>query len=177
MKFLETDIPGVIAVGSEPSKDERGSFARTFCHQEFEEQGLVTTFVQWSTSFNRQRGTIRGMHYQSEPYPETKLIRCTRGAIYDVVLDLRPDSPTYLGWTATELSDSAPQMLYVPVGVAHGFQALSDDTEVSYYISEPYRPESARGVRWDDPAFSIQWPLPVSTISERDCSYPDFASE
>ena len=177
MIFTPTELSGVFIIEPEPKTDERGMFARTWCRQDFTERGLDAIWVQSSLSFNPLRGTLRGLHYQALPYPETKLIRCTQGALYDVVVDLRPGSPTYGRHAAVELSAENRRQLYVPGGLAHGFQTLSDDTEVLYLISEYYRPELARGVRWNDPAFGIRWPLAVTMISDGDKSYSDFSRE
>ena len=174
MIFNETKLAGVFEVHIEPKCDERGFFARSWCKQEFEANGLNWKLVQCSLSFNERKGTLRGIHYQAAPYPETKLVRCTRGAIYDVVVDLRPQSATYKQWIGATLTAENRQMLYVPEGCAHGFVTLEDDTEVFYQMSEFYNAESARGVRWDDPAFRIVWPLPAEVISDRDRTYPDF---
>lgn len=176
MIFTETEIAGVVVIDPEPAGDARGSFARTFCAQEFALHGLEPAVAQCSVSHNRHRGTVRGLHYQLAPHAECKLVRCPRGAIYDVAVDLRPKSPTYLGWTATELSPDNGRMLYVPEGVAHGFQTLRDDTEVAYQMSVEFHAESYRGARFDDPAFGIEWPLPVSAISERDRGYPQLVA-
>ncbi len=177
MTFHETRLAGLYTIDWEPLHDERGFFARTFCRREFEARGLNGTVAQSSVSYTRQRGTLRGMHYQEAPHGEAKLIRCVRGAVYDVAIDLRPDSVTFRQWAAVELR-AAPgrvaSMLYVPEGFAHGFQTLEDDTELLYQMSEFYTPEAARGVRWDDPAFGVQWPEPVRVMSERDRDYPDF---
>jgi dTDP-4-dehydrorhamnose 3,5-epimerase len=154
--------------------DERGFFARTLCARELADQGLKHVFVQCSISFNNRKGTLRGLHYQTPPHEEVKLVRCTMGAIYDVIVDLRPASPTYLKYFAVELSQDNRKMLYVPEGFAHGFQTLADRTEVFYQISEFYHPEHSAGHRWDDPAFGIDWPLEVSVISERDRRYASF---
>lgn len=177
MLFHRTSIEGLWIVEPELCTDERGFFARTWCEQAFSQQGLETRFVQCSISGNRTRGTLRGMHYQCAPDEETKLIRCTAGAIYDVALDLRAGSPTFGKWEACELSAENHRMFYIPRGFAHGFQSLVDDAEVSYQISTHWKPESARGVRWDDPAFRIRWPLPVSIISERDGAWPLWKGE
>ena len=175
MIFRETPIPGAYLIELEPLVDERGSFARTFAVDEFEAHGLETRVVQCNTSVNDRAGTLRGMHYQVPPRAEAKLVRCARGAIFDVVVDLRPESPTYCAWYGAELSAANGRMLFVPVGLAHGFQSLEDDTEVLYQMSEAYSPEHARGVRWDDPAFGIEWPEAAErTISPRDREYPDF---
>jgi dTDP-4-dehydrorhamnose 3,5-epimerase len=154
--------------------DERGYFARTFCAQEFEAHGLNPHLVQCSTAFNLWRGTLRGLHWQAPPKSEAKLVRVTRGAIHDVIVDLRPDSPTRLQHVAVELTADNGQMLYIPEGLAHGFQTLADSTEVSYQMSEFFAPECARGARWNDPAFGITWPLPNPIMNDRDRSYPDF---
>jgi dTDP-4-dehydrorhamnose 3,5-epimerase len=174
MEFLKTKLPGVFEVHIEAKLDERGFFARTWCQQEFETQGLAAKLAQCSLSFNKRKGTLRGMHYQVAPHEETKLIRCTQGAIYDVVLDLRPQSPSFQEWIAVELTAEKRNMIYVPQGCAHGFLTLEDQSEVTYQMSEFQNPESARGVRWDDPAFQIQWPAKVEVISERDRNYPNF---
>jgi dTDP-4-dehydrorhamnose 3,5-epimerase len=174
MIFQETSIPGVLVIEPERLEDERGFFARTFCSEEFEARGLRFEFVQCSVSFNRVPGTLRGMHYQAAPAEEAKLVRCTRGTIYDVALDLRPDSETFRSWFAVELSAGNHRMLYIPEGVAHGFQTIEPDSEVFYQISPAYVPELARGVRWDDPAFSIEWPAAERTISESDRQRSDF---
>lgn len=174
MIFHETRLPGVFEIHLEPKTDERGFFARTWCQTEFEAQGLHPNLVQCSISFNTRQGTLRGMHYQAQPHAEAKLVRCTRGAIYDVVLDLRPDSYTYKEWLAVVLTADNRNMVYVPEGCAHGFLTLADETEVFYQMSEFYSPESARGVRWNDPAFHIVWPAAIEVISERDRTYPDF---
>lgn len=176
MRFIATELAGAYVVEPEKMEDERGFFARLWCADEFRKRGLESNLAQVSISYNRLRGTVRGMHYQAPPHEETKLIRCTAGAVHDVIIDLRADSPTFGKWHATELSVRNRRLLYVPRGFAHGFQGLEDDTEVQYMISVAYYPEAARGVRWDDPAFRIRWPLPVSSISERDLSFPPFAS-
>lgn len=173
MRFAETPIPGAFVVEAEPRADERGFFARTWCREEFETRGLEPRLAQCSVSYNRHAGTLRGMHYQKAPHAEAKLVRCTVGAVYDVLVDLRPDSPAYLHWFGAELTAANRRGLYVPVGVAHGFQTLADDTEVFYQISEPYHPELAGGVRWDDPALGIRWPLADPILSPRDRSFPD----
>jgi dTDP-4-dehydrorhamnose 3,5-epimerase len=174
MKFHETRMSGVFEVCLEPKHDERGFFARAWCQKEFEAHGLNSRFVQSNISFNLRRGTLRGIHYQAAPYEEAKLVRCARGAIYDVVLDLRPLSPTFKDWIPLVLTAKKRNMVYVPEGCAHGFLTLEDETEVSYQMSEFYNAESARGVRWDDPAFRIVWPEKIEMISERDRSYADF---
>jgi dTDP-4-dehydrorhamnose 3,5-epimerase len=174
MLFRKTKLPGVFEVDIEPKCDERGFFARSWCRQEFESNGLNAKLVQCSLSFNARKGTLRGIHYQAAPYPETKLVRCTRGAIYDVVVDLRPQSPTYKQWIGATLTAENRQMLYVPEECGHGFLTLADDTEVFYQISEAYHPELARGVRWNDLAFDITWPGVAEQMSDRDRTYPNF---
>jgi dTDP-4-dehydrorhamnose 3,5-epimerase len=173
--FRETPIAGAYVIELERIEDERGSFARTFAVDEFAGHGLETRVVQCNTSTNLRAGTLRGLHYQVAPRAEAKLVRVVRGSIFDVVVDLRPDSPTYCDWYGAELSAANGRMLFVPVGLAHGFQTLEDETEVLYQMSEEYSPEHARGVRWDDPAFGIDWPEAAErTLSERDRTYPDF---
>jgi dTDP-4-dehydrorhamnose 3,5-epimerase len=173
MRFCETKVAGAWLIEPEPVADERGFFARVFCREEFAEHGLNPDLAQGNVSYNHARGTLRGMHYQAAPHQEAKLVRCTRGAIWDVALDLRPGSPTYLAWAGYELSDANRSMLYVPEGCAHGFLTLTDGAEVTYQMSAPYAPAAARGVRWDDPAFGIDWPGEVVVINQRDASYPD----
>lgn len=175
MRFTETALPGVFLIDIEPLEDDRGFFARLWCRDELARKGLASDLAQISVSFNRRRGTLRGMHYQVAPHEEVKLVRCTRGAIYDVLVDLRPGSPTYRRWMSAELTADNRRTLYVPKGVAHGFQTLTDDAEVLYQISEFHHPESARGVRWDDPAFGIEWPDQAPILSGRDSGYPDFS--
>ncbi len=174
MIFTETPLLGAFVVEPEPIEDARGLFARTWCRREFEARGLETRIAQCSTSFNKRKGTLRGMHYQVSPAAETKIIRCTRGSLYDVILDMRPDSPTFTRHFAVVLTAENRKMLYVPTGFAHGFQTLEDDTELLYQISEFYAPDHARGVRWDDPVFGIRWPEDERTIVGRDRSYPNF---
>ncbi len=174
MIFKETALLGAYTIELEAAEDERGSFARTFCEREFEAQGLNARFVQCSLSVNARRGTLRGMHYQAEPHAETKLVHCVRGALYDVIIDLRLQSATYCRWVGVELSAANNTLLYVPEGFAHGFQTLEDDTAVYYHISTFYAPQSARGVRWNDPAFAITWPLSDLLISNRDSGLPDY---
>lgn len=176
MTFCDTPLADVLVIEPERIEDERGFFARTFAHDEFARRGLRTSFAQCSVSYNRKAGTLRGMHLQKAPHEETKLIRCTRGAIFDVALDLRPGSASYRRWFAVELTAENRRMIYIPEGVAHGFQALTDDSEVFYQISVPFDAASATGVRWDDPAFEIEWPPAAArVISARDRSYPDFS--
>jgi dTDP-4-dehydrorhamnose 3,5-epimerase len=174
MTFHETKLPGVYEIHIEPQCDERGFFARCWCQKELESKGLSARVAQCSISFNARKGTLRGMHGQAEPFSETKIVRCTKGAIYDVAVDLRPNSPTFKEWVAVVLTAENRHMLYVPQGCGHGLMTLEDETEVFYQISEFYNPESSRGVRWDDPAFGISWPSAVEVISERDRTYPDF---
>ena len=171
MIFTETTLPGAFIIEPTLFPDERGFFAYTWNQEEFGQQGLDVRFVQANASFNKLRGTLRGLHFQIAPYEETKLVRCTVGAIYDVIVDLREDSPTFRQWTSVELSSSNRLELYVPQGFAHGFQTLEDNTEVAYQISEYYHPEAARGVRWNDPALGIKWPLPFTTMSNRDRAF------
>jgi dTDP-4-dehydrorhamnose 3,5-epimerase len=174
MKFEESKISGAFEIAPESIPDERGFFARTWCQNEFALHRLNSRLVQCNISFNTRVGTLRGMHYQASPHAETKLVRCTQGAIYDVVMDMRAESPTFKKWFGAELTAENHRMIYVPEGCAHGFITLKDKTEVFYQMSEFYKPESARGVRWDDPAFKITWPAKVQVISERDRNYPDF---
>jgi len=174
MLFKEVKLPGVYEIELEPHPDERGFFARTWCQEEFKSHGLKSSLVQCSISFNNKRGTLRGLHFQAHPHGETKLVRCTRGAIYDVVVDLRPSSPRFKEWYAAVLSEENRKTLYIPEGCAHGLMTLEDDTEVLYQMNEFYSAESARGVRWNDPAFGVDWPGSVEVISDRDRNYPDF---
>lgn len=174
MIFNKTDLPGVIEIQMEPLRDERGFFARSWCEKEFQEHNLNPRLVQCSISFNEKKGTLRGIHYQAEPFPEAKLVRCTRGSLYDIALDLRRDSPSYLRWIGVELSAENRRALYIPEGCAHGFLTLEENTEALYQMSEFYHPEAARGVRWNDPAFGIVWPGKVEVMSDRDRNYPDF---
>ena len=175
MLFEETDLKGVFLIKPEIFTDQRGFFARSFCRREFEAHGLDPRVVQCSISFNIKKSTLRGMHFQRPPHAEIRLVRCTRGAVYDVVLDLRAGSPTFRRWVATELSDENRLAIYVPEGFAHGFQTLEAETEVFYQISEFHNQTAAAGVRWDDTAFGIEWPKANRTISAKDLSYPDFA--
>jgi dTDP-4-dehydrorhamnose 3,5-epimerase len=174
MIFAETGLAGVFEVYPEPHSDERGLFARTWCQKEFADRGLSGKLVQCSTSFNARRGTLRGLHYQAAPFAEAKLVRCTAGAIYDIALDLRESSTTFLQWHGAHLNSRNRHALYVPEGCAHGFLTIEDDSEVFYQMTEFYHPESARGVRWDDPAFNIVWPEKITVISDRDRALPDF---
>ena len=173
MTFAETKLKGAFVVEMQKLEDERGFFARSWCEREFREHGLDYRLVQCNVSFNKRKGTLRGMHYQVPPFAERKLVRCTRGALFDVMLDLRPDSDTFLQWTAVELTDGNGKMAFVPKGFGHGFQTLEENTEISYHMSEFYAPESARGVRWNDPLFNITWPGGELTITDRDNQYPD----
>jgi dTDP-4-dehydrorhamnose 3,5-epimerase len=174
MIFTETPLGGAFVVESEPIHDDRGFFARTWCQREFEAHGLAARWVQCNLSFNKKAGTLRGMHFQTAPHAEAKLIRCTSGAIHDVIIDLRPESPTFKQHFGTVLTSGSHVMLYVPEGFAHGFLTLEDGAEVFYQMGNFYDPACARGVRWDDPAFGIRWPSEVRIISEKDRSYPNF---
>jgi dTDP-4-dehydrorhamnose 3,5-epimerase len=176
MRFTETPLTGGWVIDLEELGDERGWFARTFDSEEFRVRGLNPEVVQCNASFNPRRGTLRGMHYQAEPHGESKLVRCVRGAIFDVAVDLRADSPTFRAWHGVELSGGNRRAYYIPAGLAHGFQTLTDDCEVLYQMGHRYVPEAARGVRWDDPAFAIAWPDGDGEriIAEKDRAYPDF---
>ncbi len=174
MVFKETRLKGAFLIEIERFEDTRGFFAYAFSQREFEWHGLTSRVVNTNISFNKKRGTLRGMHYQVAPYEEAKLIRCTRGAIYDVIIDLRRDSVSYGRWIGVELTADSYKLLYVPEQFAHGFQTLEDDTELVYQVSQVYSPESARGVRYDDPAFGIEWPLKVEVISDRDARWPNW---
>lgn len=171
MRFRELAIPGVVEVEIEPAEDERGLFARTFCADEFAAAGIPFTVAQASVSFNAVRGTLRGMHFQRAPHEEAKVVRCTAGRVFDVVVDLRPGSPTLHAWIAVELSAEARNAVYVPAGCAHGFLTLEDACELEYLISTPYVADAAAGVRWDDPTLGIDWPFEPVVISERDRSF------
>jgi dTDP-4-dehydrorhamnose 3,5-epimerase len=175
MIWRETELPGAFVVETEPIEDERGWFARIHDESELEERGLASRFVQSSIAFNKEWGTLRGLHYQAEPHVEAKLVRCIRGAVHDVIVDLRPSSATFKRWAAVELSAAGGKMLYVPEGLAHGYLTLEDETETLYLISAAYAPEAARGVRWDDPAFGIEWPHDPRVMSEKDKAWPDFS--
>lgn len=175
MLFSEVNIHGAYLITMEPHHDERGYFARTWCQEEFNRIGLASEWKQCSVSYNKKAGTLRGMHYQAAPYEENKLIRVIKGAIYDVIVDIRPSSPTFKRWQAFELSDRTYTQLYVPKGVAHGFQTLQDDTEILYQISEVFKPDSSRGIYYLDPAFTINWPIqPPTVISDKDLSYKNW---
>jgi dTDP-4-dehydrorhamnose 3,5-epimerase len=173
MTFSETKLSGAFIVELEKFEDERGFFAHSWSEKEFAARRLDSSMVECSISFNWKRGTLRGMHYQAAPHGQVKIVRCTKGAIYDVIIDLRAASPTFKQWVGVELTAENHSMLYVPKGFAHGFQTLEDASEVFYQMSEVYAPESGRGVRWNDPAFKIAWPEPVSLVNERDGTYPD----
>jgi len=174
MRFIETELAGAVIVEIEKLEDHRGFCARTWCQREFDLHQLDSSFVQANTSLNHVKGTLRGMHYQAEPYGETKLVRCTQGAIYDVIIDLRPNSPTYRKWIGVELTADNYRMLFVPRMFAHGFQTLEDKSVVTYQVGQFYTPGSERGVRFNDPAFNIKWPLAISVISDKDQKWPDF---
>ena len=174
MIFQATRIPGVFEIEMELHKDGRGSFARSWCQKEFEIHGLDSRVVQCNVSHNAMKGTLRGMHYQAVPFAEAKLVRCTAGEVYDVVLDLRDQSPTFCQWFGTTLSAENRRSVYIPEGCAHGFLTLQNDSEVFYQMSEFYHPEAGRGVRWNDPAFQIEWPEMPLVMSERDRTYADF---
>jgi dTDP-4-dehydrorhamnose 3,5-epimerase len=180
MIFKETRLKGAYIIELETIRDERGFFARSYCQREFAARGLNLQLVQCNVSFNKQKGTLRGMHYQEAPHAEAKLVTCASGAIHDVIIDLRRESPTFGQWTSVILKgyvsdrESVLRLLYVPEGCAHGYQTLEDDTHVSYQMSEFYHPESGRGVRWNDPAFGITWPALEPIVSDRDRNYPDF---
>jgi dTDP-4-dehydrorhamnose 3,5-epimerase len=175
MIFTPTELQDAVIIDPEVREDARGFFARIWCQDELGAQGLNTSVVQVNMSYSRTRGTLRGMHYQRAPHAETKLVRCTMGAIYDVIVDIRPESPTYLRWIGVELSAKNHRMLYIPEGFAHGFQTLTDDVEVTYQVTAFYTPGAEGGARYDDPAFGIRWPLDVTVISEKDRGWPDFS--
>ena len=176
MIYHYTPIPGVFLIETERHEDIRGWFQRTYCAEEFGDMGMVTNFAQCSTSYNEMSGTLRGLHYQTVPHAETKLVRCIRGAIFDVVVDIRPESPTYGKWIAAELDSAAGSMLYMPEGCAHGFQTLVPNSEVSYQISTPYNAAASTGIRWNDPSLKIDWPLPNPILSEKDRDLPTLAN-
>ena len=177
MKFTQTPLTGAYIINLEKKTDDRGFFARTWCTQEFGQHGLNPNLVQQNMSLTLKKGTLRGMHFQTPPHAETKVVRCTRGAIYDVIIDLRPNSPTHKHWFGVELTAKNYQMIYVPEGFAHGFVTLTDNSEVSYLVTAFYNPESDSGVRYNDPAFNIKWPIPITTISDKDASFPDYQGE
>lgn len=174
MKFTETRLKGAFIVEIEKLADDRGFFARSWCRKEFEARGLTSRVLQANVSFNRKKGTLRGMHHQLAPFQESKLVRCTRGAIYDVIIDLRPGSPTYKQWVGTELTADNYRLFFVPEDFAHGFLTLVDDTEITYQVSQFYTPGAEKGIRFNDPTFKIRWPLEVSVISDKDRNWPDF---
>jgi dTDP-4-dehydrorhamnose 3,5-epimerase len=175
MIFTETKLRGAFVIDIERRDDERGFFARAWCQEEFAARGLSTHLVQANISFSQRAGTLRGLHYQVKPHEEVKLVRCTRGAVYDVIVDLRPESSTYLQWVSVELTADNRTMLYVPEGLVHGYQTLTDKAEVLYQVSQVYSPESERGVRWDDPAVGIEWPrIDPRIISAKDKSWPNY---
>ncbi len=175
MIFQETRLEGAFIIEPEPIEDPRGFFARAWCQREFQAHGLKTHLAQANIAFSRKRGTLRGLHYQAPPAAEAKLIRCVRGAIFDAIIDLRPDSPSYEEWLGVELTAENYRMLYVPEGFAHGYQSLLDDTEAFYMVSQFYTPGAERGIRWDDPAFGIEWPIrEAPTVSEKDRGWPPY---
>ncbi len=175
MIFRTTGLKDAFIIEIQKFEDSRGFFGRTFCQKEFEKSGIAMNVAQANVSYNKTKGTLRGMHYQAAPFGEAKLVRCTRGSIYDVIIDVRPDSPTYKQWTGVELSADCYSMLYVPENFAHGFLTLEDDTEVIYQVSQFYTPASERGIRYDDPAFRINWPLEVRVISDKDANWPAYS--
>jgi len=178
MRFIETDLPGAFVIDLERREDERGFFARAWCEEELSAHGLNTRVSQCNLSFNERRGTLRGLHYQAPPHAEVKIIRCTRGAVYDVIVDVRPESDTYTRWVGVELTAENRRLLYIPEGFAHGYLTLEDETETFYQVSEPYTPDAERGARWNDSAFGIEWPEAGElVISEKDRSWPDFRPE
>lgn len=174
MKFIESKLKGAFIIEPDLLRDDRGFFARSWCRREGEAHGLYPDWLQCNISFNEKKGTLRGMHWQAAPCDEIKLVRCSRGAVYDVIIDLRSDSSTFMQWVGAELSADNYRMMYVPKGFAHGFLTLQDRSEVFYQMSEFYAPELARGARWNDPAFAIEWPIEVGVITEKDRSYSDF---
>jgi len=177
MIFIKTKFEGVYVIEPEKIEDERGFFARVWDKDEFSKMRLDSKIVQSSISINKKKGTIRGMHYQSKPHEENKIVRCTRGKIFDVLIDLRPNSKTFKKWFSIELTENNYKMMYIPKGFAHGFQTLKDNTEISYDIFEFYYPKSSRGIRWDDDEFRIRWPLKVSKISQKDATYTSFSDK
>ncbi len=178
MIFTETRLPGAYIIELEPIHDNRGFFSRVMCKREFDTFDLTTDFVQANITFSTEKGTLRGMHYQIRPHKEIKLVHCPRGAIYDVIIDMRPDSPTYLQWIATEISAENHKMIYIPGEFAHGYMTLAANTEVYYQVAQFYAPEYERGIRWDDPAFQIEWPeISEIIMSAKDKSWPDFIPE
>lgn len=176
LRFVPTELAGAWLIDLDPAYDSRGFFSRVFCAKEFSAHGLNASFVQHSVSFSALRGTLRGMHFQKPPHGEVKVVECVRGAIWDVIIDLRPQSPTFGRWKGVDLNAENRRQLYIPEGFAHGFVTLSDDTEVRYLISAFYEPSAASGFRHDDPAFAIPWPVPIAAISDKDRSWPDFSA-
>ena len=174
MTFTETPLKGAWLIDIEPIADERGFFASAWAHDDYVRRGLDPTVVQCNIAWNRTRGTIRGIHFQKPPFDEVKIVRCTRGAILDVIVDMRTESPTFGQWTSTELTDANRRMLYIPKGFAHGYQTLTDDAETYYHVSAPYSAAHASGIRWNDRRLGIAWPLPVTVLSPRDNEWPDF---
>ncbi len=174
MIFKETQLNGAYVIDLDKLEDKRGFFARSFCVNEFKEVGIDFPVAQANVSYNRYKRTLRGMHYQQEPHGEAKLVRCTRGAIFDAIIDVRPDSSTYMQWMGVELNEQNYRMLYVPEGFAHGFITLEDETEVTYQVSEFYTPGAEKGIRWNDSTFNIDWPVDPRILSEKDKSWPDF---
>jgi dTDP-4-dehydrorhamnose 3,5-epimerase len=174
VKFTETPLPGAFVIDIEPRRDERGFFARTFCANEFRDHGLNPGIVQANVSRNVKKGIVRGMHYQRAPRAEVKIVRCVSGAVFDAIIDLRPESPTHLEWFGVELTRDSGRMLYVPEGFAHGYQALSDDSEVLYLVTEFYAPDHEAAIRWNDPRFGIRWPIGDASVSPKDAAHPDY---
>ena len=177
MIFNKTPLPGAYIIDLEKKGDDRGFFARVFCKQEFKQHELETEFVQINNSLSAKKGTLRGMHYQLDPHAEVKVVRCIKGRLWDVILDIRPNSPTFGQWFGAELSAENRRMMYVPKGFAHGFITLEDDSEAIYLVSAYYAPEFERGIRWNDPKFNIQWPIEPQVISDKDRNHPDFDPE
>ena len=177
MIFTEGALPGTFIIDAERIEDSRGHFARTFCRREFAEHGLEVTLLQGNTSFNVRKGTLRGLHYQTAPHQEVKIVRCTRGAVYDVAVDARPESPTYGEWMGVELTAENGRMVYIPKGFAHGYLTLADESEVFYHVSAYYTPNAERGIRYNDAAIGIKWPGPVTSVSDKDLHWPDFPIE
>lgn len=175
MKFTETPLKGAFVIEIEPIEDERGFFARTYCEKEFKEHGIEANFVQNNISSNKYKGTLRGIHYQAAPFEEDKLVSCVSGAIFDVIVDIRPESSTCNKWFSVELTQSNKKLLYIPHGFAHGFQTLENNCDVFYQMGSEYMPDAARGIRWDDTTFGIEWPLKIARISDKDAGYADFS--
>lgn len=174
MIFTKTKLNGAYIIDIEKREDDRGFFARTFCADEFEKNGLENKFVQSNMSFNNKKGTLRGMHFQKSPFEEDKLVRCTKGSIFDVIIDLRKDSPTYKEWIGVELTEKNSRALFIPKGFAHGYLTLEDNSEINYLVTQFYTPNSDSGVRFNDPAFNINWPITPKSISDKDKNHPDF---